>query len=345
MFVSESDQGGFRAGAYRRSHDLPGDVSAWARLVNTKISVQDEAYFSDLLEAQLVFGWGLTPALIELLHRHGIPFVDFEVDPIRFSDDIFLRVRTNNERLSHYFSLLHIDETAFRTSVAEIRGFVCHKDTSTVVEKQSFGLFAGQSKVDLSIVDSGCVVTPADRIRDIRAVAETVDILLVKPHPYDNDVSHFDLLLNAIPNARITQSNIYRILSDVNLKRVVSLSSSVLDEAALFGIEATRLISPDRDMSDLIPQAVSSWYRIPAEGIASGGLSDVFLGSAPALRNRPARQIDLRRSLNTGWGLPALYAEHPLRLAYEGREPRLRERVVTRRSIGNALRILLTSMI
>jgi hypothetical protein len=42
---------------------------------------------------------------MELLDRHRISFVDVEVDPIRFGDDLLLRARTNNSHLSGFFHL------------------------------------------------------------------------------------------------------------------------------------------------------------------------------------------------------------------------------------------------
>src|SRR6202158_3233941 len=89
--IFTNDGGGFAAAHYRRSHALPKSACSWAKLVNARISLEDESYFTELLNAELVVGWGLTPALMELLDRHRISFVDVEVDPIRFGDDLLLR--------------------------------------------------------------------------------------------------------------------------------------------------------------------------------------------------------------------------------------------------------------
>lgn len=340
IFVSESDLGEFRAAEFRRSHAIPADKRGWASLVNAVIPKNDEDYFADLLTASLVIGWGLTPALIELLHRNDVAVVDFEIDPIRFSDDIFLRIRTNEPRLSAYLSALHIDDAAFRTSVAEIRGIVCRNDASAIKQSRSYAVFAGQCQVDLSVVSSGWLVAPAEHIDQIRAIAKNVEILAVKPHPYDDDPRHVEVLLNLIPNACLTRSNIYRLLSDTNCNHALGLSSSVLDEAALFGVATTRLISPDRDASDLIPNALSPWYRVSAEVVADGSLSRVLFGGGSASCNLPSRRIDLRRSFQLGWGLSDLYTEDAMRLSFEPGRHRLRDRVLTRRSFGRALKAM-----
>lgn len=322
IFSNECDEGIFEVARYRRAHDLPQEASGWARLVNTRISTDDESYFADLLGAALVIGWGLTPALMELLDRHRVPFVDIEVDPIRFCDDLLLRVRTNNPDLSNYFSCLNVDEAIFSTSVAGLRAFVARIEGATVKPSRPFGLFAGQCLIDLSIVESGHIVVPAERMKEISALAQSVDTLFIKPHPYENDTEHLAALLDAIPNARMTRANIYRILSDINLKHVVALSSSVLDEAAMFGIETTRLIEPDRDASSLIPSSTSRWYRIPTEEVTHDGFVKAFLGVSSPQSNAPRSRLDLRSSLNTRWGLDQLYDQMQLPLYVEPEPPR-----------------------
>lgn len=343
IFNNDRDDGGFDIARYRRAHDLPNDRSGWASLVNTPIAEDDEAYFTDLLDAKLVIGWGLTPALMQLLDRHRIPFVDVEVDPIRFGEDLLLRVRTNNPSLSGYFSTLHVDEAIFSTSVAGLRAFVARIEAATVKASRSFGLFAGQFPIDLSIVSNGRIVEPAARMDDIRAIAKSVDTLYVKPHPGDQDMHHIAVLLDAIPNARLTRSNVYRILSDINLKHVVALSSSVLDEAVMFGVATTRLIEPDRDASDLIPRSTSRWYRITAEDMTSPDFVNAHLGSSAPRSNAPRRHIDLRRSLRSSWGLENFYAQAELPLSIAPRPPLNRN--TPYRRVGRALKSILRRMV
>jgi hypothetical protein len=62
----------------------------------------------------------------------------------------------------------------------------------------------------------GRIVLPAERLKEISEVAKDIDAFLIKPHPFESELRHLAILLDAIPNARLTRSNIYRILSDVN---------------------------------------------------------------------------------------------------------------------------------
>jgi hypothetical protein len=189
-----------------------------------------------------------------------------------------------------------------------------------VTADRPIGLFAGQCCIDLSTVESGRIVRPAERLKEISEVAQNVDTLFIKPHPLEREAHHLATLLDAIPNARMTRSNIYRILSDVNLKHVIALSSSALDEAAMFGVETTRLIDPDRDASDLIPLSVSQWYRIPSEELTHEGFVNAFFGIVSPRYNVP-RRLDLRRSLNTAWGFEGFYNQADLSLSVAPHRP------------------------
>jgi hypothetical protein len=317
IFDTECPDSRFDVARFRRCHGLPQDASAWASLVDTRIASEDESYFSELLDAALVIGWGLTPALMELLDRNHVPFVDIEVDPIRFGEDMLLRVRTNCPRLSDFFSDQNVDESVFATSVAGLRAFVAGIEGAAVRTSRPFGLFAGQCRIDLSTVMSGHIVEPFERIAEISSLAQDVDTLFIKPHPFETGNGHLATLLRAIPNARLTHANIYRILSDINLKHVSALSSSVLDEAAVFGVETTRLIKPDRDCSSLIPSSTSRWYRISADEIIHEGFVNAFLGLPVPQSNLPRRRLDLRKSLRISWGLSDLYDQARLPLSFE----------------------------
>lgn len=60
IFFNECEGGRFALAHYRESHALRKSACSWAKLVNTKISLEDEFYFIELLNADLVVGWGLS---------------------------------------------------------------------------------------------------------------------------------------------------------------------------------------------------------------------------------------------------------------------------------------------
>jgi hypothetical protein len=184
-------------------------------------------------------------------------------------------------------------------------------------------MFAGQTVIDLSIIANGRCAQPIEFLDEIKRVAESVSTLLIKPHPVEPNIRHLTPLLEQIPNAVLCRSNIYRILSDINLRHVVALSSSVLSEAALFGARAIRLIASDRDTSVLVPPLARRWYRLPSSVCGRGWLSNVLkagLSFRSALwpqRVRIDQPFNLRRNLGGGWGLDDFYSGASLTLTKE----------------------------
>jgi hypothetical protein len=270
----------------------------------------------------LVIGWGLPPSLIDLLDLHNVAFIDVEIDPIRFAEDLFFRMRTNNSQIARVLASHDVGDEELRTSVSAIRGYAARRSYNVTESGKSLALFAGQTTVDLAVVESGKLADPSDYIDTIRSVAQSADILLVKPHPAQQDYSHLTPILDEVPNAHLCRSNTYRILSDIKLKHVIGLSSSVLSEAALFQVPTTQLIKCDREVSPFIPELGRRWFRVLSNVVSNDGLaraigSKSILDSildhlSPLWRKRCSKGFNLRKSLGGGWGLDEFYSGQPL---------------------------------
>jgi hypothetical protein len=319
-FAPASEGGTFDVDGYRSILGLPMTVDGWAVATATHIPEDAKSLFNGLIDSDVVIGWGLTPAVINLLNASQITFIDVEIDPIRFANDLFFRMRTNNKQISRLLKELHVSSEDLRLSVADIRGYVSRRAPEALREGSSLGLFVGQTTTDLSIIASGRIAEPKDYIEEIRQIAERVDILLVKPHPGQAAYSHLSSILDGIPNTHLCNSNIYRILSDINIRHVIGLSSSVLHEARQFGIPTTQLISCDRDESSLVPTIAKNWYRVTAQIVAERNLTracrkSFYLPPIIRRRNRDAHEaFDLRRNLGGGWGLDEFYSNVSLSL-------------------------------
>lgn len=321
-FGPRSEGGTFDLRRYRAYLGLPSSAEGWAAAVSTRVPDEAVELFEDLLEASLVIGWGLPPSLIDLLDRHKVSFIDVEIDPIRFAEDLFFRMRTNSPQILRVLASHDVGDEELRTSVSAIRGYAARRSYNVTQTGKSLALFAGQTTVDLAVIEAGKLAEPSDYIDTIRSVAQLADILLVKPHPAQQDYSHLTPILDQVPNAHLCRSNTYRILTDIKLKHVVGLSSSVLSEAALFQVPTTQLIKCDREASPLIPELSQRWFRVPSNIVSNDRLTRA-IGSKPLLesvldhlsplwRPRRSKGFNLRRSLGTGWGIDEFYSGRPL---------------------------------
>lgn len=311
-FMPLSEGGHCDIGAYRRAMGLPETPQGWAKATSIEIPAEHHDYFRGLLDADLVIGWGLSPALLNHLHSRGISFLDVEIDPVRFASQLYFRVRSNDFGLISKLRAHHQKESFLASAVADVRSFIAARNPSALQSGLKLGAFIGQTRIDLAIVEKGQLVQPFDHLDQVKKVASAVDRFLIKPHPYETDNRHLDVLFSEIPNAVFCKANVYRLLADTKMKEVVSISSSVLAEARLFGINCTQLANVDRDYSALVPLPAREWFRISAETMASGcllssteSINEIQREESVYLEGR-AQHFDLRKNLGFGWGVDTI---------------------------------------
>lgn len=160
---------------YFQSAEFPLSADGWALAASTRIKPIHHRFFASLFSADLVIAWGLPPSLMSLLHEVGVCFVDVEIDPIRFSNDLFFSIRTNDPVLSGRLQEMDVPESLFSADAALMRGFASRRDPSFLEPQPSFALFAGQTGVDLALVENGTIRRPSQFMEQIRQVAAGAD--------------------------------------------------------------------------------------------------------------------------------------------------------------------------
>lgn len=273
------------------------------------------------IAADFVLGFGLPPLLINMMLDKGIPFLDIEVDPLRFGPDLFLTVSTNDEALAAGFSQSLIAEEALVPALAALLA----RERRTAPTNGFFpgarvGLFAGQVPHDSAVILDGKIAKPIDVLDRIKEIAAELDLLLIRPHPHWNSIEHLLPILEAVPHAILTQRPSYALLADTSVTDVIALSSGLLTEARLAGKRTHQLIVPDRDrplMAELpLRQARISWQTLLRALKQRFQTPDRAIGSYPDLAVMP-----LHDSLRVNWGLasvpvpdaPELQPAHELR--------------------------------
>jgi hypothetical protein len=182
----------------------------------------------DYDQTDLVIGFELSKAHEHSLCLRGIPFINFDIDPIRFMPDLCIRVLSHSdhfifpERWSLDRSEIQFEANCVKASRYFQNGV--HFSDGAV-------LIVGQTRNDRSVIHDGRYQWIGDYCESIRQIYEGRD-LYYKEHPYNKDTEEVCELLNAHD---VSQFNIYRLLGTDQLSCVVGLSSSVLHEAKYFG--------------------------------------------------------------------------------------------------------------
>ncbi|SEA73514.1 hypothetical protein [Variovorax sp. YR216] len=291
-----------------RTLGLSQSPAGWARSCVADLApLVDAGLVPRLGAGTLVIGWGLTPSLMHWLDRQGTSFIDVEISPRRFASHLAFCVRTNDRRIQTALSDWEIDDETYWNEATALKGYFARRGASNLFGADlRIGLFCGQTVIDLALVQEGEIARPADVSEAVKALAERVDLLVVKPHPYEPDQRHLRALSARIPNVAWSEANIYSLLCADNLEFVCSLSSGALLEASYFAKESIPLIEADRNNRAVLPASCSEWMTV-GPGIASiecmASLCADSPNSAPKASSYPGDALD--RAFRARWGLDA----------------------------------------
>ena len=282
------------------------DHAKWAQTFSHLNSLPSiSSVYASLRQSDFIIGFELTPNQIRFLTYAGIPFLDVSIDSIRFAPDLFLRMRTNDDRMlrtleayDHTTAMLLPDVALLRSAVA--RSMVTGIQTSAI-------LFVGQTDLDGSLICSAELASIDCFSEKIRRLMGARQQLLLKPHPYGRKHQSIRALREVFPAGTIVNDNIYALLNTPYIEHVVTLSSGVAQESKLFGKATTTLITPDNTHDSLGHDIVSRDYRIGLEALSPAFWS--CLGSSVSVcRTRQTLVVqsgELRRSVGQSWGYVA----------------------------------------
>ncbi len=262
---SQSQDGCIPVADIMKAYDLPLSPAGWAAACVADFNKAAEHFaFLDLPSSALVIGWGLTPATMHYLNSRGISFIDVEIGSIRFARDLHLVMRTNDQGIRREIEKMRIHEDHFWSAAAGMRSYFGRRGQPSIVSPDiSVGLFVGQMSIDLAMVRNGRLAKPADFVDEVRQWSKEVDLLAIRSHPAQPDPDHLYVLLEAIPNAVLLNSNTYSLLCADNLAFVGAISSGTLKEAAYLGCnDIRRLMQDDRNNPQCLPDGCSPWVAV-----------------------------------------------------------------------------------
>lgn len=213
---------------------LPRSIQSWA-------SVYEELYLPEVLDTflaevfrdALVVGFELPPYLEHVLVRHGIPFVDLIIHPVRFLDDIFFGIRTSCPQANEAVAGHAISEEFIHT-VAGIQAAAARRQVHFAPPPGS-ALLLLQTRFDRTQIRDGGFIGAIDYLNDIGQLAAGCSTFYVKDHPLDPGTNHALAVRCAFRNVKMTTENVYRLMASEHIAQVLTLSSSTGIEARYFG--------------------------------------------------------------------------------------------------------------
>jgi hypothetical protein len=265
----------------------------------------------------VVVGFELAESMKRILSLLGIPFLDFGIHPVRFLDDVFFAVQTNDAAVFEAVLPDHTEEGAFIGPAGLLAASALKFRPNLRAGGEA--LLIGQTRVDRSLVRAGRVVDLSDFAPALRDAVGTGGVTF-KPHPYahtDFGAVAAGLSLRAL---HVSTENVYALMASEEIRRVVGVSSSVLLEARYFGQEAHILHESPFDIparrADAVPgqhlSVVDAWGDTDFWRRALAPLLPVTRPDGQHFHRAPNA---LRTSLRNFWGYNELSTDFQVRLA------------------------------
>jgi hypothetical protein len=259
-----------------RQLNLPLTKEGWARSVIADLgSAFGKLKGLSFGKRSLIIGWGMPPSLLNYIDACGAAFIDVEVHALRFAQHLHLGVRTNCKKIAAVFSKIRVPDEVFEDAAIGIKALFSRRgDNALFCRDARVGIFLGQTEIDLALVAHGQLIGPDDVVEKVASLAAAVDILAVKPHPYQSNTKLLDALLS-LPNAIRVDRNMYAMLCADNVDFVAGISSGALAEANFFGCRIEKLVEQDRNNAAYLPRNCTDWIPVGSEVASRVVMKDI----------------------------------------------------------------------
>lgn len=209
---------------------LENELSWFAVYNKENLSEIAENYLLKFFQNTFVIGFELPPILCNFFIKYNIPYVKLIDYPIRFLDDTIAGVSTNISDIFSVIKTFQMEEEGFyiHAGLAKIR-----LQGSNILEKGA-AIFFGQTQFDASMYKDGKCLNVLDFKDEIETIAKNHKKLYFKKHPYAEPPNETLATFLDKLNVEYIEHNAYELLANENLMTVVSISSSVLEEAKYF---------------------------------------------------------------------------------------------------------------
>lgn len=202
-------------------------LGAWRQSLDDEQNRELDA--ADLIGAAVI-GFELPGRDLEILTARGIRWVNFEIHPLRFLDDLYFEVRTSFpgglDRHSAGAGLVEFCVQSLRSKYPFAAGSRS-PDTLAIF---------GQAPFDRSVYFDGQfhrLDSYLDRLDDL--VGRHCRVLY-RPHPYMTDANIDRLILQRYSAELSSDRDVYGVLINQGIKTACAISSSIISEVPHFGI-------------------------------------------------------------------------------------------------------------
>jgi hypothetical protein len=181
----------------------------------------------DLVDT-LVIGFEINPLDKLYLNNNNISWIDIEIDPIRFLDDLYFKVSSS---IDFDFSSLALSKNQIKFYANLLK----HKHRSSFNDiKPNSLLIIGQTPIDKSLYYDNKFKSLLDYLEQLDLLTKKYNYIYYRPHPYLSDEKVDKEIISRYNATLLAEKSYYELISCNNLTAVCGISSSSLYEAKYF---------------------------------------------------------------------------------------------------------------
>ncbi|WP_143233163.1 hypothetical protein [Aeromonas sp. RU39B] len=215
--------------------------------INAKSIAYLKSHFS---QCNLVIGYELSYQTRAILSRAGIKYIDMWLHPIRFMDDNLYSFDSNSIDIRHKLFSFNLSDkqyflSADRFKISNYRGWNKKENEYDAKLIDNSALFIGQTLTDKAVCQNGKMLNILDFKDNFKKACLEYAHVYYSRHPMlRGDDSSIVNYINSYDNASIIEIPSYYLLCSTKIKKVFSISSSVVTEAKFFDKETEYLFQP-----------------------------------------------------------------------------------------------------
>lgn len=247
-FSSSTDDDSFnRAVFFQKSdiklsvHNTQFDFSA------LHITEDSKEYLKSFInENCLLIGYEFSSETQKILSDLGCIYVDIWLHPVRFLDDILFAFSSNNSEVYDAIDKYNISEDtmylyADRFKISTYKGFKRYNNLNLI---DNAALFIGQTLEDKAVLKNNTMLNITHFKHELDSLAQKYNVIYYSKHPYVKNDTNIMSYINNHPSIHLIDTPAYILLAQNEIKKVVSISSSVALEAKYFDKDVQILHKP-----------------------------------------------------------------------------------------------------
>lgn len=212
------------------------------------LTSQSKEYINSYIKGfDFLITYELTKETREYFDLIKIKYLDFWMSPIRFYKDIMFSFFSNEETIQKKLEKYEIEKEKLIVAVEELKSYCNYLKKDNITLEDNSALIIGQVFKDKALLKDGSFLNLLDFKKEIKQLSTEYQKLYFLKHPLI-DVNDFKTILNGFNDIKnieyLSECNIYSLLSKKEVKKVVAISSSVLQESVYFNKEIQYLYKP-----------------------------------------------------------------------------------------------------